>query len=248
MAFDSIKGTLADLEGVFAGHPKKLWDGKPLSSIQKDRLDVCVSVSFEGIGGDSQADLKLHGGPDKAVSFYPSEHYPVWNREIGVTNKVFSPGSFGENISSGIYTEKNVCIGDIFRLGHCELQVTQGRTPCWKLNKHTGVEKMAEFFLKTGRTGWYFRVLKEGDFLIDSKLELIDRKHESYTVYEITMARVSLFNSPKRYMEISRIPELSDGWKKSFSRKAAQVEQDSPTIAWKEPNSTNEPDSTHSRC
>jgi MOSC domain-containing protein YiiM len=109
--------------------------------------------------GDAQADLEVHGGPDKAVYAYPSEHLPAWAAELG---EELGPAPFGENLSTAGATEDDVCIGDQWFWGDAVLQVCQPRTPCFKLTMHRGRGDMIRLFRQSGRSGWYLRVLQTG--------------------------------------------------------------------------------------
>ncbi len=109
--------------------------------------------------GDAQADLEVHGGPDKAVYAYPSEHLPAWSAELG---QELGPAAFGENLSTAGGTEDDVCIGDRWHWGDAVLQVCQPRTPCFKLTMHRGRGDIGRLLRTSGRTGWYLRVLQPG--------------------------------------------------------------------------------------
>ena len=109
--------------------------------------------------GDAQADLEVHGGPDKAVYAYPSEHLPKWGAELG---QELGPAAFGENLSTSGGTEEQVCIGDRWFWGDAVLEVCQPRTPCFKLAMHRGRGDIGRLLRTSGRTGWYLRVLQPG--------------------------------------------------------------------------------------
>jgi MOSC domain-containing protein YiiM len=109
--------------------------------------------------GDAQADLEVHGGPDKAVYAYPSEHLPAWAAELG---QELGPAPFGENLSTAGGTEDDVCIGDRWYWGDAVLEVCQPRSPCFKLTMHRGRGDIGRLLRKSNRTGWYLRVLQEG--------------------------------------------------------------------------------------
>ena len=113
-----------------------------------------------GIAGDMQANLEVHGGTEKAVYAYPIEHYDYWKALLKREDLPF--GMFGENLSTSEYLEDNVYFGDIFRAGSAELQVTRPRRPCLKLNLRFDDKQMVKKFLASGRSGFYFRVLKPG--------------------------------------------------------------------------------------
>lgn len=109
--------------------------------------------------GDAQADLEVHGGPDKAVYAYPSEHLPKWAAELG---QELGPAPFGENLSTAGGTEDDVCIGDRWYWGDAVLEVCQPRTPCFKLTMHRGRGDIGRLLRSSNRTGWYLRVLQPG--------------------------------------------------------------------------------------
>lgn len=113
------------------------------------------------LDGDRQADLSVHGGQDKAVYGYPSEHYPYWKSQLPGIDLPW--GSFGENLTISGLDEKMVNIGDRFAIGGAEVVVTQPRLPCFKLNLKFGREDMVRRFLASHRSGFYFRVLREGE-------------------------------------------------------------------------------------
>lgn len=132
------------------------------SGIDKQPRTGKVHCSTLGLAGDEQGDLRVHGGPDKAVHHYPSEHYAVWRAGLGAHPLLDAPAAFGENLHTSGLTEADVCLGDRFRVGDALLEVSQARQPCWKLNERFGVPGMAAQVQRTGRTGWYYRVLEAG--------------------------------------------------------------------------------------
>ena len=150
---------LADL---LVGQVAPLGDRGLLSGIDKYPVDRRLWLSREGLEGDAQVDLKIHGGVEKAVHHYPREHDDAWRGELGGLDMLSRPGAFGENFSTRGLDESTVAIGDVFRVGDAIVEVSQGRQPCHKLNARFGVADMALRVQKTGRTGWYYRVRQEG--------------------------------------------------------------------------------------
>jgi MOSC domain-containing protein YiiM len=120
---------------VLIGAVAPLGDDGRVSAIDKRPAPAPWRIGPFGLAGDAQADLKHHGGPEKALHHYPLDHYAFWEREIGPNPLLRRPGAFGENFSTTGWTEANVCVGDIVRFGSALLQVSQGRQPCWKLNR-----------------------------------------------------------------------------------------------------------------
>jgi MOSC domain-containing protein YiiM len=153
-----------------------------LSGIAKAPTDTPNRLLYEGFAGDEQGDRKHHGGPEKAVHHYPAEHYAAWQAEIGDHPLLRGPAAFGENITAPGFVEDDVAIGDRFRLGGALIQVSQGRQPCFRLNLRFEVHDMALRMQKSGRTGWYYRVVEEGQVDPDATLALVDRCNPAWTI------------------------------------------------------------------
>ena len=145
------------------------------SAIAKPAATGPVAVAALGLHGDEQGDLRVHGGPDKAVHHYAQEHYPAWQSELGPLPVLDAPGAFGENLASSGVTEKDLCLGDQVRIGSVLLEVSQSRQPCWKLNDRFGVADMARRVQHSGRTGWYYRVLEAGALQAGDAITLVAR-------------------------------------------------------------------------
>ncbi len=152
------------------------------SGIDKQRVPDRVHVSALGLAGDEQGDLRVHGGPDKAVHHYAHEHYAAWEAEIGPHPLLQTSAAFGENLSTRGMTEHDVCIGDRFRVGEALLEVTQARQPCWKLDERFGHRGMARRVQQSGRTGWYYRVLEEGDVWAGAPMERVARPYPEWSL------------------------------------------------------------------
>jgi len=206
------------VEGVFVGGVEDRWAGKPPSAIRKRLLSRAVSLTENGLDGDAQADLRVHGGPDKALHHYPGEHYAAWGVELARDDLV--PGGFGENVSTIGLTEDTVCIGDVFKLGTATVQISQGRQPCWKLNAHTGDDRMAWRFQASGRTGWYYRVLASGEVGVGDNLTLIERHCPDWSVARVTAARLRREVSVAEAAEFAGMAQLAEGWRAAFARMA----------------------------
>ena len=132
------------------------------SAIVKRPVDGPVAISRFGLAGDEQADRVNHGGPEMAVHVYPQGHHAFWRRELGDHALLDEPGAFGSNLAVAGLLEDDVYIGDRFRLGTALLEVSQPRKPCWKIEHRFGRKRMVATILKTGRCGWYFRVIEDG--------------------------------------------------------------------------------------
>ena len=146
---------------VFTGKVRE-YDGSRPSAIAKIQVDGELTLTDLGLAGDEQAEKKIHGGPERALCHYPREHYQYWITEFPEQADLFVAPAFGENLSTEGLTEKNVFIGDIFRWGDALIQVTQPRSPCFKLNFHFGINDMSARLQSAGKTGWLYRVVLAG--------------------------------------------------------------------------------------
>lgn len=165
--------------------------------------------------GDGQADLRAHGGEQRAVYAYPLEHYAYWRSELDLGD--MPHGQFGENLTCEGWLEETVHIGDVFRAGDATLEVTQPRPPCFKLAHRMGRPDIVKPFLSSGRVGFYFRVLEEGEIGAGDALERVSTGPEKMTVREISdlmyFDKTDLAGAERAL----RIPALSPGWRDSFA-------------------------------
>src|SRR5262245_7403302 len=170
---------------VQVGVPREIeWNGKIVrTSIFKTPVSGRVRVSMLNVEGDQQSDLSVHGGPDKAVYAYPSEHYPFWRTEFPTMD--LTSGVFGENFTTEGLLEENVRIGDRLRIGSAEFMVTQPRMPCFKLGIRFNRPDMVKRFLQSGRTGFYVAVVKEGQIAADDSIKLLERDGHNVTVADV---------------------------------------------------------------
>ena len=152
------------------------------SGIHKQPRDGPIVCGSSGLAGDEQGDLRVHGGLDKAVHHYASEHYAAWRAVLGAHPLLDTPAAFGQNLHTAGLTEADVCLGDRFRAGTALLEVSQARQPCWKLNERFGQPGMAAQVQKTGRTGWYYRVLEAGELWAGAALVLQARPHPEWSL------------------------------------------------------------------
>ncbi len=155
--------------------------GEP-SAIDKRALEGRHAVGALGIAGDEQADLSVHGGPDKAIHHYPRDHYGWWAETIGDHALLQDAGAFGENISTSGLTESAACIGDRYRLGSALVEISQGRQPCWKLGHRFGIATLPATVVTSRRGGWYYRVIEDGAVGAGDALELMERPLPDWSV------------------------------------------------------------------
>ena len=177
---DQVVATIISLQ---VGQPRTVGSRESSDSFEevwttgffKRSTSESLWLSTVNLTGDGQADLVNHGGPEKAVNVYPVEHYPYWLETLPLPD--LGPGAFGENFTTDGLMESDVCIGDVFEIGESLVQVSQPRQPCWKLARRWGIKDLALRVQETGRTGWYFRVLREGHVQAGNRLLLVERHH-----------------------------------------------------------------------
>jgi MOSC domain-containing protein YiiM len=180
---------LTQIDALLIGGPKPFRADGTLSAMARDAVDRPVMLRKLGFEGDQVADPSVHGGVDKAVHFYPAEHYPKWIAHFaaeGFAHPLLdTAGAFGENISASGLTEDKVRIGDRFRIGKALVEVAQGRQPCWKIDHHFGVHGLTGAVIKTGRSGGYFRVIEEGAVAPGDRIEQVEQVDHDWTVEQV---------------------------------------------------------------
>jgi MOSC domain-containing protein YiiM len=164
------------------------WKGRSVrTGIYKEPVARRVCVRPNGLDGDEQADREVHGGPFKAAYIYPSEHYAFWQGEF--PDIPISWGTFGENLTVSGLSESRVHVGDAFRIGSAILAATKPRFPCYKLGIKFGREDIIDRFLRSGRTGFYVRVLEEGELGAGDLIEVLGGGEGQPTIAELVAAR-----------------------------------------------------------
>lgn len=203
--------------------PKKIRHGwkTVITGIFKEPAGGRVRLGRLNLAGDGQGDLRVHGGADKAVYAYPFEHYEHWKRELGRGD--FQFGQFGENFTVEGLLEDQVHIGDVFRVGSARVQVTQPRIPCFKLALKMGLPQFPRLFMDSHRTGFYLRVLEEGEAGAGDPIERIEVDPRRMTVKEVFhLATFDKANkeSLRRALEIG---PLAEGWREKFAERLAKL-------------------------
>ena len=150
------------------------------SAFVKRAVDGYVAVGLLGLEGDAQADLSVHGGPEKAVYGYAADHYASWAEDFPALAVRFAAGSMGENLTITGLSEGDICVGDVHAIGSALLQVCQPRQPCFKLALAFGDARLGKAMVRTGRSGWYYRVLREGRIAAGDAVDLAERPNPDF--------------------------------------------------------------------
>jgi MOSC domain-containing protein YiiM len=195
------------------------------TSIFKEPVAGRILVRRLSLEGDWQADLRSHGGLNKAVYAYPLEHYARWAHELGRDD--LRPGQFGENLTLEGLTEDTVRLGDVFRVGGALLQVTQPRYPCFKLGIKMGDPSFPRRFLASGRTGFYLRVLEEGEVGAGDTVERVE-KSDALTVGDLWHLVLVDKRNVEGARQALRCPTLAPEWREPLEERLRQEDTGQP--------------------
>lgn len=206
---------------VNVGLPRPVsWRGRRvMTGIYKAPIEGRVRVRRTNLDGDLQADLSVHGGPEKAVYAYPSEHYPFWRRELEVVHLPW--GSFGENLTTEGWWEDEVHVGDRFRIGTAEFAVTQPRMPCFKLAMKFDRDDVVETFLESGRPGFYLAVTREGELGAGDVMERIHEDENRVTVVDVVRLYMDRHgeSDPDLLRRAVAVEALAEEWREHFRKR-----------------------------
>lgn len=204
------------------------YNGEPVATgIFKEPVHGPVMVRRLNLDGDRQADLSVHGGTNKAVYGYPSEHYEYWLKELPgdyLKGGELPYGMFGENFTTEGLLEDGVNVGDRFRIGGAELMATEPRLPCYKLGIKFGRADIIKRFLKSRRTGFYFKVLKEGEIEAGNAIELQERDRNDIAVSDITRLYAFDKDDLVTLRRVVRLEALSASWREYFQNRIQKLE------------------------
>jgi MOSC domain-containing protein YiiM len=190
------------------------WQGTTVyTGIFKNPIGSVVTLRTLNLDGDAQADLTVHGGPDKAVYAYPSEHYGDWEARLG---RNLLPGAFGENLTTEGLVENRVHIGDEFQIGTARLVVTQPRMPCYKLGIRFDDPGAVKAFLKAGRPGIYFAVVEEGVVGPGDSIEQVHADERLITVSDMLALILDRNAAPGELRRLVEVPGLAGVWRKEI--------------------------------
>ena len=207
------------LLSINVGLPREVdWRGGAVrTSIFKSPVSGPVRVTRLNLEGDQQSDLSVHGGLEKAVYAYPSEHYAFWREELPGVDLPWEV--FGENFTTEALLEGSVRIGDRFRVGSAEFMVTQPRMPCFKLGIRFGRPDMVKRFQRSGRNGFYLAVVQEGEVTAGDSFELVARDEHGVTVADVVHLYTADATNQDLLRRVSELPALPEGWREYFRKR-----------------------------
>ena len=201
---------------LFTGTPVRIDDEGQFSAIWKQALTGPVRITKEGLVGDVQADRRVHGGPEKAVHHYAGENYAKLAERFPDIAEALAIGSIGENISTFGFDQTNVCIGDIVRIGSTVLQVSQPRRPCWKIDSRYGLKGITAHIVESGLTGWYYRVLEEGEAAPGDIMVRLERPAGAVLLDTLWQTWHQHRPDAERLRAIAGAPGLTPAWVKKI--------------------------------
>jgi MOSC domain-containing protein YiiM len=215
----------SNIDHVYAGGLSVLQPEGQQTGIYKQRRAGLVRVEKHGIVGDQHGDTRVHGGPEKAVHHYAAQHYARLADAFPGSASELKVGSLGENISTLGLCEVRVHIGDVFQVGSAVLQVSQPRSPCWKINHRFDAEHMSMFVARERITGWYYRVIQPGCFEAGDQIELLERHSARFSIDEFW--RVQLAHRPviDDLLALAAAPGLAEDWQRRLSQRAKYLHQ-----------------------
>ncbi len=196
------------IEAVCAGTARP-FNGAELSAIQKRPQEGPVQIHAEGLAPDEQADRRVHGGPEMALHLYPLDHHTWWRGEIGDHPLLDAPGGFGSNLALRGLTEDQVHIGDRFACGTALIEISQPRQPCWKIEHRFGHKGMVAAIVRSGRCGWYFRVIEAGEVAAGESLERVSIGAADWSVARVFRALVAGKATPEERAALADLAPLT---------------------------------------
>ncbi|CAI9007351.1 MOSC domain-containing protein [Pseudomonas serbica] len=208
------------IDHVFAGGLGVLQAEGQRTGIFKQRRAGPVRVELQGIVGDQHGDTRVHGGPEKAVHQYAAQNYPRLAQAFVPSAGQLVAGSLGENISAFGLSELNVHIGDVFRIGSSVLQVSQPRSPCWKINHRFDAEHLSMFVARERITGWYYRVLEPGLMEAGDRIELLERHDDRFSIDQFWQVQLSHRPVIDDLLALAATHGLAADWKRRLGERA----------------------------
>lgn len=197
------------------GRPQIVMSGGQQYSTSINRRPVQGPIEATPLGfvGDRVSNEKVHGGPDKAICCYPHEHYSHWS---GILGRELEVPSFGENLTTFGMLESDVCIGDVFRVGGAEVQVSQPRLPCSKLAMKLAEQRIIRWIIENQFSGFYFRVLRAGVVRPGDLIERVSHPHPDLSIARMVQLKSQPDPDPVVSGRLAALADLSESWREHF--------------------------------
>jgi MOSC domain-containing protein YiiM len=207
------------IASIHVGKVTPLGSERVPSAFVKHAVVGPIKVTLSGIQGDEQADLSVHGGPEKAVYGYAASHYATWRSDYPQHSELLVPGGFGENLAIEGMSESDLCVGDIHGIGSTRMQVCQPREPCFKLALRFNDKHLPKAMIRNGRAGWYYRILEPGVIHPGDRVELLGRLNPTFSFTRL-VELISRGKATREELERMRdMPGLAQNWQ----QRAAEI-------------------------
>jgi MOSC domain-containing protein YiiM len=203
---------MAEIVSVQVGRIAPLGPGRTPSAFVKQPVAGPVPIGELGLDGDAQADLRVHGGPEKAVYGYAMSRYAPWQAAFPEHTAMLVPGGMGENLTIDGQDESTVCIGDIYQVGDAVLQLCQPRQPCFKFALRFADSRLPKAMTRNGFSGWYFRVLEEGSVAAGASVALRHRPNPAWTMTRFLGVIGAKRRSRSDLAELGELEGLASQW------------------------------------
>lgn len=215
------------IKKILAGQVKQVGHPDAVDSIErqwetgmfKEEVNDKIWLGKTGLTGDEVADTINHGGPEKAIFIYPTIHYEFWKEKLGLGE--IGIGAMGENLAVDHLDEHTACIGDTYQFGDSVIQVSQPRQPCWKPARRFRRIDFALHVQESGKTGWYFRILKEGFVQAGLELSLLERPYPQWSIVNCNEVMHVKKNDLKLAGELASCVFLAENWKQTLEKRLA---------------------------
>jgi len=201
----------ASLLSVQTGRTQPLGPEHVPSAIVKTPRTGPVAVGPLSLDGDEQADLEVHGGAEKAVYAYAASHFPDWAAQFPALN--FSGGAMGENLTIAGLAESDICVGDVHAIGTALLQVCQPRQPCFKFSLRHNNNRLPKAMVKSGQSGWYYRVLRTGALEAGDAVTLDERPNPDFPFTRLVEIVYRGKATREEIIRMAEMPGLASQWR-----------------------------------
>lgn len=194
-------------------------DSRRATAMDKQASDGPLWLGLDGLQGDRIADRRFHGGRDRSLCHYPTQHYHYWSQRFPPLRARLGLGAFGENLGSQALDEEQVCIGDLLRWGTALIEISQPRSPCIRLDNRHGVRGLARELSASGRTGWLYRTIEPGTVRPGDTLQLLERPHPQINVAHLWRCFLDQNLTEDNLQQLAKLPRLAMHYRAIFRQR-----------------------------